>query len=94
MNRAGTVLNRSHQCLAFTDYVTILARTNAELQRAVTNLEAAAEIVGLEVNTDKTKYMLVNTREMHRTCSGRQQNDGNREGGQFHIQEKALYLEK
>lgn len=57
INRCGTLFTKSHQCLAYADDVTLLARTKAELKMLVKNMEAAAKEIGLCINSQKSKYM-------------------------------------
>ena len=55
VNQDGLKLNGTHQLLAYADDVNILG---GSIRAVKENAEAAKEI-GLEVNADKTKYMVM-----------------------------------
>uniref|UniRef100_T1HB62 Reverse transcriptase domain-containing protein n=1 Tax=Rhodnius prolixus TaxID=13249 RepID=T1HB62_RHOPR len=63
INLSGNLYNRMVQIVAYADDVTILARSPQELKLAFLQLDVATKEFGLEVNSEKTKYM-VNTRRI------------------------------
>jgi hypothetical protein len=56
-NQEGPELNGTHQLLAYGDDVNIV-RENKDINKNMESLDARKE-VGLEVNPEKTKYMLI-----------------------------------
>ena len=58
VNQYGLKLNGTHQLLAYADDVNILGGSVHMVKNAET-LVAVAKEIGLEVNADKTKYMMV-----------------------------------
>jgi hypothetical protein len=58
-NEVGLVLNGTHQILVYADDVNLLGdSTNTIKENIGTNLEASRD-VGLEMNEEKTKYMIM-----------------------------------
>jgi len=55
----GLKLNGTHQLLAYADDVNILGGSINTLKENVEALVAATREIGLEVNADKTKYMVM-----------------------------------
>jgi hypothetical protein len=58
-NQAGLKLNWTHQFLAYADDVNLLADNIDIINKNTQTLIDASKEVGLEVNAEKTKYMLV-----------------------------------
>jgi hypothetical protein len=58
-NRAGLKFNGTHQLLAYADDVNLLGDNIDIINKNIQTLIDASKEVGLEVNVEKTKYMLV-----------------------------------
>jgi hypothetical protein len=58
-NQKGLILNRTHQLLAYTNDVNIVGENIDTIQKNTKALLDASMEVGLEVNPEKTEYMLV-----------------------------------
>ena len=62
-------LNGTHQLLAYADDVNILGGSVHTVKKNAETLVAATKEIGLEVNADKTKYMIMsrdqNARRSH-----------------------------
>jgi hypothetical protein len=58
-NQVGLKLNGTHQRLAYTDDVNLLGDNIDTVNKNTENVTDASKEVGLEVNIEKTKYMLV-----------------------------------
>jgi hypothetical protein len=58
-NQVGLKLNGTHQLLAYADYVKLLGDNIDIINKNTEILIDASKEVGLEVNLEKTKYMLV-----------------------------------
>jgi hypothetical protein len=58
-NQAGLKLNGTHQLLAYADDVNLLGDNIDTINKNTQTLIDASKDVGLEVNVEKTKYMLV-----------------------------------
>lgn len=63
-NPGGTLFNRQVQTLAFADDVGLIARSKKALSEGFKELEAAAGELGLEINEEKTEYMLMTRRDV------------------------------
>ena len=59
VNQDGLKLNGTHQLLAYADDVNILGGSIHTLHENAETLVAATREIGLEVNADKTKYMVM-----------------------------------
>jgi hypothetical protein len=57
--QAGLQLNGTHQLLAYADYVNQLGDDTDTVNKNTETLIGASKEVGLEVNIEETKYMLV-----------------------------------
>jgi len=69
-NQAGLELNGIHQLMLYADDVNLLGDTvNTIKDNSETLLEASTDI-GLEINVEKTKYMIMS----HHPISGQNQN--------------------
>jgi hypothetical protein len=58
-NQEGLILNGTHQPLTYADNVNIVRENIDTIQRNTKALLDASKEVGLEVNPEKTKYILV-----------------------------------
>jgi Flp pilus assembly CpaE family ATPase len=58
-NQVGLKLNGTHQFLAYADYVNLLGDNTDTIKRKTKNLIDACKEVGLEINTEKTEYILL-----------------------------------
>ena len=59
VNQDGLKLNGTHQLLAYADDVIILGRSAHTVKENAEALLVATKEIGLEVNADKTKYMVM-----------------------------------
>jgi hypothetical protein len=57
-NRAGLKLNGTHQVLVYADYVNLLGDNIDTKEKNTETLIDASKEVGLEINVEKTRYML------------------------------------
>jgi hypothetical protein len=55
----GLKLNGTHQLLAYTDDVNLLGDNTDTIKKNIETLTDASKEVGLEINVEKTKYMLL-----------------------------------
>jgi sorting nexin-29 len=58
----GTIYNKSTQILAYADDIVIVGRSTYALKETMKKLMKAAQVMGLTVNMQKTKYMEVTKR--------------------------------
>jgi hypothetical protein len=59
INQDGFKLNGTHRLLVYMDNVNILGRSIYTIKKKTEALLVARTEIGLEVNTDKTKYMVM-----------------------------------
>ena len=59
VNQGELKLNGTHQFLAYADDVNILGGSVHTIKKSAEALVAATKEIGLEVNADKTKYMVM-----------------------------------
>ena len=59
VNQEGLKLNGTHQILAYVDDVNILGGSIHTVKENAEALVVANKEIGLEVNADKTKYMVI-----------------------------------
>jgi hypothetical protein len=58
-NQVWLKLNATHQLLAYTDDVSLLGDNTDTIKKNIEFLTDASKEVGLEINVEKTKYMLL-----------------------------------
>jgi hypothetical protein len=58
-NQVGLKLNRTHQLLAYADDMNLLGDNIDTIKKNTETLIDASKAVGLEINVEKTKYMLL-----------------------------------
>jgi len=59
VNRDGLKLNGTHQLLVYADDVNILGGSVHTVKENAEALLVASRVIGLEINADKTKYMVM-----------------------------------
>ena len=59
VNQNGLKLNGTHQFVVYGDYVNILGESVHNIKENEEGLKVASKGIGLEVNTEKTKYMVM-----------------------------------
>ena len=59
VNQNGLKLNGMHELLAYADDVNVLGRSIRTVKENAEALVVATKEIGLEVNADKTKYMVM-----------------------------------
>jgi hypothetical protein len=62
-NQEGLKLNGTHQLMAYTDDVNILGENVVTIQKKTEAVLGASKEVGLEVNTEKIKYVLMSRKK-------------------------------
>jgi hypothetical protein len=58
INPGGTIFNRTRQCLAYTDDVVILGRSEGYVKGTLEEMAAKTHQTGLQINDTKIKYMI------------------------------------
>jgi fido (protein-threonine AMPylation protein) len=58
-NQVGLEGNGTHQLLAYAEYVNLLGDNIDTIKKNTKTLIGASKEVGLEINVEKTKYMLL-----------------------------------
>jgi sorting nexin-29 len=58
-NQEGLKLNATHQLLVYADDVNILGRSIHSIKKNAEDLMISSKEIGLEVNAEKTKYMVM-----------------------------------
>jgi hypothetical protein len=74
----GLKLNAKHQLLAYADDVNLLGDNIDTIEKSTETLINASREVGLEINVEKTKYMLLSRH--HNACQNRDIEIANRSG--------------
>jgi len=59
VNQGGLKLNSAHQLLVYAGDVNILGRSMQSIKKNTSALVVASKEIELEVNADKTKYMVM-----------------------------------
>jgi hypothetical protein len=67
-NHVGLKLNGAHQLLVYADDVNLLGDNIDAMKKNMETLIDASKEVGLEVNTEKTKYMLLSHHQNAGQC--------------------------
>jgi hypothetical protein len=62
-NQVGLKLNGTHQLLAYPDDVNLPGDNTDTIKKNTETLTDASKEVGLEINTEKTKYLLLSSPE-------------------------------
>jgi len=68
VNDDGLKLHGTHQLLVYADDVNILGRSVYTIKKSTEALILASKQIGLEVNTDKTKYMVMSREQNAGRC--------------------------
>ena len=63
VNQEGLQLNCTHQILVYADDVNILGGSIRTLKKNTKDLVVTSKETGLEVNSDRTKYMVISKSE-------------------------------
>jgi hypothetical protein len=58
-NQVGLKLNGTHHLLAYADVVNLLGDNIDNIKKSTKTVIEASKVVGLEINIEKTKYMLL-----------------------------------
>ena len=66
IDQRGTIYNRLSQICAYADDLAIVTRTKLKMKEMYQELEKEAQKIGLAVNENKTKYLVVSAAEARR----------------------------
>jgi hypothetical protein len=69
-NQLGLKLNGTHQFLAYTDNVNLVGDNIGTIEKNTETLIGASKEVGLEINLEKSKYMLLSCHHIVSSKSG------------------------
>jgi len=69
IDRRGTVFTKLSQIFAYVDDIVMVARTQKKLTEVHLDLEEETSKLGMEINENRTKYMVTSTYE-HRRNDG------------------------
>ena len=70
IEKAGSIFSKSTQVLAFADDIDIVGRNIRAVKDAYSKLEKEAKKIGLYVNVEKTKFLMVCPSQRSRTLAG------------------------
>ena len=59
VNQDGLKLNGTHRLLVYADYINIVGGSINTVKKNTEALVVASRAIGLEINADKTKYMVM-----------------------------------
>lgn len=65
IERERTLINGSYQILAYADDINLMERSIKSVKEVFYKLEQEAQNLGLKVNEEKTKFMVVSTKKQH-----------------------------
>lgn len=85
---SGTIANKSSQVYAYADDIVLIAKNQHLLKEMFTELSEKAKGVGLHVNVNKTKYMIMSANERTRN----ERNDISIQGYTFEGVDAFIYL--
>lgn len=89
LNTRGTIFTRSSQLVCFADDVDIIGRTLETVADCYTRLKREAAVIGLAINTSKTKYMLAYGSDRNRNQLG---SSVTIDGDVFEVVNEFIYL--
>ena len=83
------IYNKSYQILAYADDIDIIGRAKSDVEQQFLAIDEKAKSVGLQVNGEKTKYMLSSLRASSQERVGPKVNIGNYD---FEVVSNFIYL--